>query len=78
MLRAPDIGRNQAIGKVLTPAGGSGPQVAYCIELHGTQTVRLGPRQACIVPKGLRHRPVVPVCTAVLLLEQAGAVATGD
>lgn len=48
------------------------------IELHGMETVRLGPRQAYIVPKGLLHRPVVPVRTAVLMLEQAGVVATGD
>jgi hypothetical protein len=34
--------------------------------------------RADIVPKGRRHRPVVPVRTAVLILEQAGAVATGD
>jgi len=31
-----------------------------------------------IVPKGLRHRPVVPLRTAVLMLERAGVVATGD
>jgi mannose-6-phosphate isomerase-like protein (cupin superfamily) len=49
-----------------------------CIELEGMPTVELGPREAFIVPKGLRHRPVVPVRTAVLMLERAGVVATGD
>jgi mannose-6-phosphate isomerase-like protein (cupin superfamily) len=48
------------------------------LELDGMDTVRLGPRQGYIVPRGLLHRPVVPVRTAVLMLEQAGVVATGD
>ena len=48
------------------------------IELEGMPAVELGPRQAFVVPKGLRHRPVVPVRTAVLMLERAGVVATGD
>jgi mannose-6-phosphate isomerase-like protein (cupin superfamily) len=48
------------------------------IELEGMPTVELGPRQAFTVPKGLRHRPVVPVRTAVLMLERVGVVATGD
>jgi mannose-6-phosphate isomerase-like protein (cupin superfamily) len=48
------------------------------IELEGMPTVELGPRQAFTVPKGLQHRPVVPVRTAVLMLERVGVVATGD
>jgi mannose-6-phosphate isomerase-like protein (cupin superfamily) len=48
------------------------------IELEGMPTVELRPRQAFIVPKGLQHRPVVPVRSAVLMLEHAGVVATGD
>ena len=48
------------------------------IELEGMSTVELRPREAFIVPKGLQHRPVVPVRTAVLMLERAGVVATGD
>jgi mannose-6-phosphate isomerase-like protein (cupin superfamily) len=48
------------------------------IELEGMPTVELVPRQAFIVPKGLQHRPVVPVRTAVLMLERVGVVATGD
>ena len=34
------------------------------IELQDMPTVELGPREAFIVPKGLLHRPVVPVRTA--------------
>jgi mannose-6-phosphate isomerase-like protein (cupin superfamily) len=48
------------------------------IELEGMPAVELGPRQSYVVPKGLRHRPVVPVRTAVLMIERAGVVATGD
>jgi mannose-6-phosphate isomerase-like protein (cupin superfamily) len=48
------------------------------IELEGMPTVELGPREAFTVPKGLQHRPVVPVRTAVLMLERSGVVATGD
>jgi mannose-6-phosphate isomerase-like protein (cupin superfamily) len=48
------------------------------IELEGMPTVELGPREAFTVPKGLQHRPVVPVRTAVLMLERVGVVATGD
>jgi mannose-6-phosphate isomerase-like protein (cupin superfamily) len=48
------------------------------IQLEGMPEVELGPRQAFVVPKGLRHRPVVPSRTAVLMIERAGIVATGD
>jgi mannose-6-phosphate isomerase-like protein (cupin superfamily) len=48
------------------------------IELEGMPPVELGPRQSYVVPKGLRHRPVVPVRTSVLMIERAGVVATGD
>ncbi len=48
------------------------------IELEDRPAVELGPRQAYVVPKGLRHRPVVPSRTAVLMIERAGVVATGD
>jgi mannose-6-phosphate isomerase-like protein (cupin superfamily) len=50
----------------------------FRIELEGAATVELGPRQAFTVPAGMRHRPVVPVRSAVLMLEKAGVVATGD
>lgn len=50
----------------------------FRIELEGADTVELGPRQAFAVPAGMRHRPVVPVRSAVLMIEKAGVVATGD
>jgi len=50
----------------------------FRIELEGMDTVELKPRQAYTVPKGLLHRPVSPVRSAVLMLEKAGVVATGD
>jgi mannose-6-phosphate isomerase-like protein (cupin superfamily) len=48
------------------------------IELEGMPTVELGPRDLFVVPKGLMHRPVVPVRTAVLMIERSSVVATGD
>lgn len=42
------------------------------------RTVELRPRQAFTVPKGVRHRPVVPVRTAVIMIESAGVRPTGD
>ena len=48
------------------------------IELEGKDPVELGPRQAYVVPKGLRHRPIVPERTSVLMIEKAGVAATGD
>ena len=50
----------------------------FTIELENQPTVELGPRQAFSVPAGMLHRPVVPVKTAVLMIEKAGVVATGD
>jgi mannose-6-phosphate isomerase-like protein (cupin superfamily) len=50
----------------------------FQIELQGADTVRLGPRQAFAVPAGMPHRPVVPVRSAVLMIEKAGVVVTGD
>jgi mannose-6-phosphate isomerase-like protein (cupin superfamily) len=48
------------------------------IELEGREPVELGPRQAFTVPKGMRHRPVVPQRTTVLMIEKAGVVPTGS
>lgn len=48
------------------------------IELDGLDPVELGPRQSFTVPKGLLHRPVVPERSAVLMIERADVVATGD
>jgi len=50
----------------------------FTIELEDRPAVELGPRQAFSVPAGMLHRPVVPVCSAVLMIEKAGVVATGD
>lgn len=50
----------------------------FRIELEGAETVELGPRQAFSVPAGMLHRPLVPVRSAVLMIEKAGVVATGD
>jgi mannose-6-phosphate isomerase-like protein (cupin superfamily) len=50
----------------------------FRIELEDAPAVELGPRQAFTVPAGMMHRPVVPVRTAVLMIEKAGVVATGD
>jgi mannose-6-phosphate isomerase-like protein (cupin superfamily) len=50
----------------------------FRIELDGMEPVELRPRQAFTVPKGLLHRPVVPQRSAVLMIERADVVATGD
>ena len=53
--------------------------------LHGSFTmefrdrsVRLGPGQMIVVPKGVEHRPVAEEECAVMLVEPAGIVNTGD
>lgn len=51
---------------------------SFRIELEGAETVELGPRQAFSVPAGMRHRPVAPVRSVVLMIEKAGVIATGD
>lgn len=50
----------------------------FRIELDGMDPVELRPRQAFTVPKGLLHRPVVPQRSAILMIERADVVATGD
>ena len=50
----------------------------FLIELEDRPFVELGPRQAFMVPAGMRHRPVVRVRSAVIMIEKAGIVATGD
>jgi mannose-6-phosphate isomerase-like protein (cupin superfamily) len=50
----------------------------FRIELDGADTVELGPRQAFTVPAGMLHRPVAPARSAVLMIEKAGVIATGD
>lgn len=49
----------------------------FHIELEGLPTANLRPRQGFVVPAGTQHRPVVPVRSAVLMLEQVGIVPTG-
>lgn len=53
-------------------------QGEFHIELEGSDTVVLMPNQAFSVPAGMLHRPVVPVRSAVIMIENAGIVATGD
>jgi mannose-6-phosphate isomerase-like protein (cupin superfamily) len=50
----------------------------FRIELDDCDTVELGPRQGFTVPAGMLHRPVVPVRSAVLMIEQDGIRPTGD
>lgn len=50
----------------------------FRIELEGAEAVELRPWQAFTVPAGMRHRPVAPVRSSVLMIEKAGVVATGD
>jgi mannose-6-phosphate isomerase-like protein (cupin superfamily) len=53
-------------------------QGEFHIELEGRDAVALKPNQAFSVPAGMLHRPVVPVRSAVIMIEKAGIVATGD
>ena len=48
------------------------------IELDGHPAVELAPLQGYVVPRGLRHRPVVPERSIVLMIERAGVTPTGD
>lgn len=50
----------------------------FRIELENAEPVELGARQAFVVRAGVLHRPVVPVRSAVLMIEKAGVVPTGD
>jgi mannose-6-phosphate isomerase-like protein (cupin superfamily) len=42
------------------------------------RTVELTPGKGLVVPKGVRHRPRAPERTAILMVERAGIVPTGD
>jgi mannose-6-phosphate isomerase-like protein (cupin superfamily) len=53
-------------------------QGEFHIELQDHDTVVLKPNQAFSVPAGMLHRPVVPIRSAVIMIEKAGIVATGD
>jgi mannose-6-phosphate isomerase-like protein (cupin superfamily) len=50
----------------------------FRIELDGMDPVELRPRQAFTVPQGLLHRPVAPQRSAVIMIERADVVVTGD
>ena len=47
------------------------------LDLEG-RTVELGPRQGCMVPRGVLHRTRAPERTVVLMIEAATVVPTGD
>jgi mannose-6-phosphate isomerase-like protein (cupin superfamily) len=48
------------------------------IDIEGSETITLGPRQACTVPKGVVHRTRAPSRTTILMVEAAGVTPTGD
>jgi mannose-6-phosphate isomerase-like protein (cupin superfamily) len=48
------------------------------IDVEGGETVTLGPHQAFTVPRGVVHRTRAPGRTAILMVEAAGVVPTGD
>jgi mannose-6-phosphate isomerase-like protein (cupin superfamily) len=48
------------------------------IDLEDRDPVVLGPHQGFTVPRGVVHRTRAPERTAVLMVEEAGVVPTGD
>jgi mannose-6-phosphate isomerase-like protein (cupin superfamily) len=48
------------------------------IDLERRETVTLDPHQGYTVPRGVVHRTRAPVRTAILMVEAAGVVPTGD
>jgi mannose-6-phosphate isomerase-like protein (cupin superfamily) len=48
------------------------------IDIAGGETITLGPRQACTVPKGVVHRTRSPRRTTIVMVEAAGVSPTGD
>jgi mannose-6-phosphate isomerase-like protein (cupin superfamily) len=48
------------------------------IDVEGSGTVTLDRHQAYTVPRGVVHRTRAPVRTAILMVEPAGVVPTGD
>jgi mannose-6-phosphate isomerase-like protein (cupin superfamily) len=49
----------------------------FIIDLED-RSVELLPQQACVIPKGVRHRPRAPERTVILMVEGEGIVPTGD
>jgi mannose-6-phosphate isomerase-like protein (cupin superfamily) len=48
------------------------------IDVEDRDTVTLDPQQGYTVPRGVLHRPRAPVRTAILMVEPATVVPTGD
>ena len=48
------------------------------IDLEDRETVTLDPHQGYTVPRGVVHRTRAPARTAILMVEPAGVVPTGD
>lgn len=49
------------------------------IEIEGQDPVILGPGELCVIPKGLRHRPIAKTDEVhIMLFEKAGVTNTGD
>lgn len=49
------------------------------IEIEGQEPVILGPGELCVIPKGVRHRPVAKTEEVhIMLFEKAGVTNTGD
>ena len=49
------------------------------IEIESADPVILGPGEMCVIPKGVRHRPVAQTEKVhMMLIERAGVVNTGD
>ena len=49
------------------------------IEIEGQDAVIVGPGELCVIPKGVRHRPVAQTEKVhMMLIERAGVVNTGD
>src|SRR6187455_1442289 len=42
------------------------------------RTITLGARKACVIPKGVLHRPRAPHRTVILMVETSAIVPTGD
>jgi mannose-6-phosphate isomerase-like protein (cupin superfamily) len=42
------------------------------------RTVELAPRQGSVIPQGVLHRTRAPERTAILMVENAGIIPTGD
>jgi mannose-6-phosphate isomerase-like protein (cupin superfamily) len=48
------------------------------LDIEGSDTVTLDPHQGYTVPRGVVHRTRAPERTAILMVEAAGVVPTGD